>query len=411
MKILIISQYFWPEEFRINDMVRGLTELGHEITVLTGIPNYPRGKYFSGYSPAKLKPELYYGARIVRVPILSRGSRRGLRLALNYISYAVSGCLMGPLLCRDDYDILFVCQYSPVSIALPGVLLKKMRHIPLIMWIQDLWPESITATGAVNSAWVLKQVDRLVDYIYRYCDKLWIQSRAFESLLETRGIEKNKISYLPNWAEDIYTAGPEGDREIVALPEGFRVLFAGNIGVAQDFPTILDAAERLKSYADIQWLVLGDGSDFTRVQQEVVKRGLVKCFHLLGRYPICTMPWFFSQADALLVTLKETPIFALTIPSKVQSYLACGRPLIAALSGEGSRIVKASGAGLVTEPENATGLAGRVLELCRMDKEARDEMGNRGRLYYEQHFKRGNLIARAEQLMKTAINEVHADDR
>lgn len=409
MNILIVSQYFWPEEFRINDLARGLVELGHQVTVLTAIPNYPQGKFFKGYGLTGPARETHENIEIIRLPVVSRGGSRGVRLALNYASYALSGLLLGPLKCRGKYDVIFVCQYSPVTIALPGILLRWLKNIPMAMWIQDLWPESLIATDAVNSRRIIDLVDRLVSFIYEHCDSIWIQSRAFEAYLQARDVDSNIVNYLSNWAEDSYVPDANADeREITVLPEGFKVLFAGNIGAAQDFPTILKAAEMLSGNLDIQWIILGDGSDFSMVQQEVAKRGLDNCFHLLGRYPVADMPWFFARADALLVTLKKSPIFLLTIPSKLQSYLACGRPVVAALEGEGARVVAESGAGVVCEPEQAGELASRIMELYAMDATGREQMGKCGRSYYDSNFQRSKLITEAERLLINLVQQRHS---
>ena len=401
MKVLIVSQYFWPENFRINDLAAGLVERGHEVTVLTGQPNYPAGKFFPGYGWFKKSSKEYKGVRILRVPLLPRGNGSGLRLALNYFSFAFSACLLAPFLCRGKFDLIFVCQLSPVTVGLPALLLKKIKKVPILFWILDLWPESLAATGAIRSATVLAQVDKLVGFIYRGCDKIVVASTGFLPSIAAKKIAVERTGFFPNWYEPEYREQLEDDlTNHLSLPAGFRVMFAGNIGVAQDFATILAAAEQLKFYPDIHWVILGDGRQFEWVKEQVQSRGLVETVHLLGRHPPTAMFGYFSQADTMLVTLKRDPAFALTVPGKIQSYLACGRPIIAALDGEGARLIAESGAGLSSPAEDANALAESVLTMYRMPKEEREAMGRRGKEYREKNFEREMLIDRLEGWMR-----------
>jgi len=399
MKILIVSQYFWPESFRINDLALGLKDKGHKITVLTGLPNYPGGSFFPGYGFFRKLHEDHEGIEVVRVPLIPRGKGSGFRLILNYFSFVFFASLLSPFRCRGEYDVIFVYEPSPITVGLPALLLKKLKHAPIVFWVQDLWPESLSATGAVKSAWILGLVEGLVKYIYRGCDSILVQSKAFYAPIKKLGVDKARIRYFPNSAEALYKPIVlEHDApESVVMPNGFRVMFAGNIGAAQDFDTILSAAERLKSYPDIHWLILGDGRMLPWVKEQIAKRGLEDTVHLLGRHPVEAMPRYFSLADAMLVTLKKEPIFSLTIPAKIQSYLACGKPLIAALDGEGARIIQEAGAGLTPAAENPEDLANAVLEMHRMSAAERHAMGERGRQYFECNFERSMLIERLDR--------------
>lgn len=396
MRILIVTQYFWPENFRINDLAQGLKECGHRVTVLTGKPNYPGGRFFQGYGLFDHSREDYGGIQVLRVPLLPRG-QGALRLMLNFFSFAVLASLLAPLRCRDDYDVIFVYEPSPVTVCLPALLLGKLRGTPVVFWVQDLWPESLSATGAVKSRWVLKRVEQLVRFIYRRCDLILVQSRAFIPSVEALG-GAGRVHYFPNSAEALYRPVrlPESAMEHTLMPHGFRVMFAGNVGVAQDFGTILAAAEILKSHAGIQWVILGGGRMLPWVQEQIAARGLGETVHLLGQHPVESMPGYFSLADVMLVTLKKEPIFALTIPSKVQSYLACGKPVVAAMDGEGARIVAESGAGLAVPAGDARGLAEAVLWLYGLAAEERCEMGERGLQYFRENFERGKLLGNLE---------------
>lgn len=401
MKVLIITQYFWPESFRINDLALGLKERGHAVTVLTGMPNYPSGRFFPGYGFFSPGQETYEGISVLRVPLFPRGQGQRWRLAMNFFSFAVFASLLAPLRCRKEIDLIFVYEPSPVTVGIPAIVLKKLRGAPVLFWVQDLWPESLSATGATESRWILGMVESLVQLIYRQCDRILVQSEAFRTPIERLGVKREDIVYFPNSAEPFYKPlCLDGDAaEHAQMPNGFRVVFGGNIGKAQSFETILEAAELLRDSQDIHWIILGDGRMFSWVHDEVRKRGLDKTVHLLGRFPAESMPTYFALADVLLVTLQRQPIFALTIPAKVQSYLACGKPIIAALGGEGARIIQEAGAGLTPMPEDPRALAEAVMEMYRMPEEARRAMGLRGRGYFETHFERGLLFDRLEKWM------------
>lgn len=409
MKILVVSQYFWPENFRINDLTEGLVEKGHEVTVLTGIPNYPGGRFFSGYGMFKNTRQRYRGAKIVRVPLIPRGNGGKIRLAFNYFSFAFWASALAPLVCHGKYDVIFVYEPSPITVGLPAIVLKYLKSCPIVFWVQDLWPESLSATGAVNSAVILRMVRKMVNFIYRHCNCILVQSHAFIPFICSFGIDKKHILYFPNNTEEFYRPlGIEpGAVERKMIPAGFVVMFAGNIGAAQDFGTIVAAAEKLKSYKDIHWVIIGDGRMRQWAQEQVAGFDLGKNFLFLGKYPAEQMPRYFALADVLLVTLKNEEIFKFTIPAKVQSYLACAKPIVASLAGEGARIIKEAGAGLVCRPENPGALAEKVLEAYHMEESARRAMGFKGREYFENNFSREMLLNRFDEIMHN-IKGVHA---
>ncbi len=393
MKILIVTQYFWPENFRINDLALGLKQRGHEITVLTGIPNYPEGKFFRGYGFLGPRRENYNGINIIRVPILPRGKSKGYNLALNYFSYAFFASLLGYIQCRGDFDLIFVAQYSPFTVGIPAVFLKWLKKVPIMFWIQDLWPESLSATNAIRSRILLRCVEKLVRLIYRHCDRILVQSKRFIQSIGNMGVNEDRIYYLPNWAGE---SQERAEREVTkqALPQGFRLIFAGNIGAAQDFETIIAAMEKIKEYPDIHLVVLGEGRLFARVKEEIKSKSLENNVHLLGRRPLSEMPDYFAQADAMLVTLKAEPIFTLTVPTKVQSYLASGKPIVAALEGEGANIIREAGAGLTCACSNAEALSEIILEMYNKPKNERQLMGQKGYQYYKNNFEYNMLMDR-----------------
>lgn len=396
MNLLIVSQYFWPEDFRINDLAVGLKKRGHDVTVLTGLPNYPMGKLFSGYDYRRRREEDFHGVKILRVPLVPRGAGSRVQLALNYLSFAVAASLLGPKLCREKYDAIFVYEISPITVGIPAIVLKALKKVPIHFWVQDLWPESLSAADAVQSPLILKIVGRMVRFIYGQCDHILVQSRGFIPRVAALNGKGLPITYFPNWAEDIYMRPLSGGEALPRLPDGLRLMFAGNIGAAQDFGTLLAAAEELKSERDIRWVVLGEGRQFAWAQDQVRKRGLEDRVSFLGRHPVEAMPGYFAAADAMLVTLKPDPIFSLTIPGRIQSYMASGRPIIAMLDGEGARVVMEADAGLTCAAGDAAGLARAVRAFKRLTPEERAAMGRRGRDYYDAHFSRGRALDQAE---------------
>ncbi|PNY79890.1 glycosyltransferase family 4 protein [Deinococcus koreensis] len=398
MHVLVVTQYFWPENFRINDIVSGLHERGHRVTVLTGHPNYPSGEFTSGYSGRTVVEEQYQGIRIVRVPMLARGQGSGVRLGLNYLSFALSGSVLGPARLRDAYDVIFVYEPSPMTVGYPAMALKARTRRPIAFYVQDLWPESLAATGFVTHPLLLKLVEQMVRVIYRACDLILVTSRAFIPRVERLGVAAGQIRYYPQYAEAYYQPQAPEPQWAAArgLPGGFTVMFAGNMGTAQDLFTVLEAAELTRG-DEIQWVFLGDGSVRAELESRAAAAGLSNV-HFLGAHPPAEMPRYFAQAQALLVSLSADNLFALTVPAKVQSYLACGRPLLASLDGEGAAIVRESEAGLVVAPQQPQALADAARHLQAMTAQERDALGQRGREYFERHFEREASLTELEAL-------------
>ncbi len=396
MKILVVSQYFWPETFRVNEIVSELTTRGHEVTVLTGRPNYPEGVLHPDFVAEPLRFSRYAGADVLRVPLRPRG-QGNLKLVLNYWSFVFWGCVKGPWLLRGrDFDAIFVFETSPITSALPAILLKRIKRAPLSMWVLDLWPDTLQAVGMIKTERQLKAVGLLCRFIYRRCDLILGQSRAFIDPIRRWAGSSERFRYFPQWSEEVFDAGPAPDEpapEITALGPGFNIVFAGNIGDAQDFPALLRAAALTRDHKDIRWIIVGDGRMAPQVRADIERLGLSRNVVMLGRHPVERMPAFFAAADALLVSLKAEPIFAMTIPGKVQSYLAAGKPLLGMLDGEGARVIEESGAGLVVPSGDAQALAQQALALADLSTEARARMGDSGRRYGTTHFKRAALMS------------------
>ena len=395
MKILVVSQYFWPENFRINDLVKEWVTRGHEVTVLTGKPNYPDGQVFPEFAREPERFSRYEGARVHRVPMLAR-SQGAMRLMLNYLSFVIGGCLWGPWLLRGlRADVIFVYEPSPITVGIPAVLLGRIKRAPVVLWVLDLWPETLAAVGAVRSPGVLRMVGHLVSFIYNRCALVLGQSRAFIDSIGHYCRDRSKVRYFPSWAESLFLHA-DGARapEVPTATDTFSILFAGNIGEAQDFPSILDAAELLRHNERVRWLIVGDGRRFEWVKGEIARRQLHERVLLLGRFPVERMPSFYAHADALIASLKADPTFSMTIPGKVQSYLLAGKPILGMLDGEGASAIEAAGAGLVCPAGDAQGLVSAIERMAGMSPDERLAMGTRGRQYADSEFDRDRLMDR-----------------
>ncbi len=404
MQILVISQYFWPENFRINDIVQEFVQRGHDVTVLTGVPNYPMGVVFAEFREHAERFTNFQGAEIVRVPLLPRGNG-GLRLFINYISFFLAASTIGLWKVRKRrFDVVFVFEPSPITVGIPAIIYRKISRTPVIFWVLDLWPETLSAIGVIRSPTLLAIVGKLVRIIYNRCDFVLGQSKGFLENIAKYCDNKEKIRYFPNWAESIYQKGSVTPAPEVRIQNNiFNVMFAGNIGEAQDFPTILAAAELLKADEQIRWLIVGDGRMSNWLKAEVVRRGLQKSFILLGRFSEDRMPSFFIHADALLVSLKADPVFSLTIPGKVQSYLMAGIPIIGVLDGEGMQVIKEANAGIVCPSGDSQALADAVREMAKMPKSERENWGRQGRLYAEREFGKDMIMDRLESWMAELV--------
>lgn len=403
MKILIVSQYFWPENFRINDLTRELVTRGHEVTVLTGIPNYPAGKVFEEYKKNPTKYQLYEGARVYRAPMFARASG-SVRLFLNYMSFVFGASVIGSWrLRREKIDVIFVFEPSPVTVGLPAIILGKIKKTPIVFWVLDLWPETLAAIGVIRSPRLLSLVGGVVAFIYNRCTLVLGQSEGFAENIAKYCADKKKIRYYPSWAEDIFLQdNVEPASEVPVAPGVFTIVFAGNVGESQDFPAILAGADLLKNEQNIRWIIVGDGRKSEWVCAEVERRGLQEKILLLGRFPVNRMPSFYAHADALLVSLKRNPVFSMTIPGKVQSYLVAGVPIVGMLDGEGAKVISRANAGLVCSAGDSAGLADAVKKMASMSDQERRQFGANGRIFAKREFDRETLISQLESFLKEA---------
>lgn len=408
MKTLVVTQYFWPEEFRINDICEGLVEKGHEVEVLTGLPNYPYGKLFEGYSFFSRGVKEYKNIKINRCYLIERGQNSSIKLALNYTSFVISSLFHIPKLITRNFDNIFVFQISPITSAIPAIILSKLKKIPSSIYIQDLWPETFYSIININNKKIQKILKKICISIYNAFDQIMIASEGYKKILVDAGIDESKIVYLPQWAEDIYSE--VNTEKVINKSDGdFIVTFAGNIGKAQSVDTIIEAANLCKENKNIKWTILGDGSEFENIKLLVEKYNLKDTVSLLGRKPSSDMPKYFSQSDALIVTLKDTDILRITLPAKVQSYMASGKPILGGISGAGMNVIKESNCGLVSEAEDAKHLCKNAVELYNMTQTERDILGSNGKTYFKDNFERDMLLNRLERYLMDITKNIIGD--
>lgn len=408
MRILVFSQHFWPETFRINDVARQLHEAGHEVTVLTGQPNYPAGTVFPGYRALATGSERWQGLTIERVPLLPRGRASAARLAGNYLSFIGSAAVFGAWrLRRRRFDVVVVYATSPLLQAIAAIALARLKNCALVTWVQDLWPQSLEVTGYVRHPRLLALVARVVRWIYAHQTLVLVPSHAFETPVRALAPATLPIAWHPN-PGDVDAGDAKGPPALLLGP-GFNVVFAGNLGTAQSLETVLDAAEQLRDLPDLRIVLVGSGQRSAWLAEQCASRALHNV-ELPGRFESHEMPAILAQAQALLVTLRPDPAMALTVPSKVQSYLAAGRPIVAALDGEGARLVQQADAGLACPAGDARALAAAIRRLHAMPAAERERLGAAGRRWHDGHFAPGPLTRRLVAHLRSAA-ERHAERR
>lgn len=413
MYILVVSQYFWPEHFIINDLVKTLESQGHTIKVLTGKPNYPSGQVFDGYTHNGVQEEFFAKkVSVFRAPLRPRKSGGARNLFLNYCSFIWNGMRFFPATVKNErYDAILVFAPSPITMAIPAIYLKWKLKTHLAVWVQDLWPESLSATGFIRNRFLLALVRLLVRGIYSQADTLLVQSEGFIKPV-SRNADVEKIIYYPNCYKDEDFGDNQEFSQLTdnALPmnlttlleQYFCVTFAGNLGTAQSLETIVDAVAKLKYLPNLRIVLVGSGALSDWLLEQKVNRKLDNLV-LAGRLPSEMMSQIFMRSEALLVTLRKEEIFSYTIPSKIQAYLASGRPIIAALDGEGAKVVEKSGAGLTCGAEDVDGLVGCIECLCNMTDVEKHKMSELGRNYYLEHFE---MDLQAKKLIDILSNRI-----
>lgn len=408
MKILVVTQYFWPESFKINDICLGLKERGHEVDVLTGLPNVPDGKYHEGYSFWKKGgPKEYKGIKLNRVRILQRHNNF-INLSFNCASYALFGMTHIPKLKKKNYDIIFVYQISPVTSIVPGKWLKKFTKIPMVTYVLDIWPESMYfLLGKETMPGFFDKICRgYSKSLYRAADRMLISSKSMEKKLMDMKIEKENIKWFPNTADSIERKPYNTElAKKYHLEDKFVITFAGNVGRAQGLDLVIEAAEKVKENKNIAWLIVGDGTERNRLEEVVKEKGLDHQVIFTGWQEKSKLSDFFSISSALIVMLKDNEVLNMTVPAKVQTYLTTGKPILMSANGEAASVIKESKAGLVSEADNVDLLIENLQELVNMTEEKRNQMGENGLAYYKENYDTETLFDELSDYLEKVSKE------
>ncbi len=400
MRILVVTQYFYPENFKSNDIAFELVKRGYRVDVLSGIPNYPDGRYFKGYGVFNKRREIINGVRVFRAFQIARGVNHKWRLALNYLSYAFFSSIWALFLSVfNKYDCIIVHAPSPITQGFAAVLVKKIQRIPLYLWILDLWPEAIVSGGGIKNKYILGIVDTIVKFMYNNSDKILISSEEFEPYISAKGNYKEKIEYFPNWSQDLLNIPDE--YPIPALPDGFIVMIAGNLGVSQNLEALIGVAKEMAEEKNIKWVLVGDGSKKKWLDDSIIENNLQGNVFTLGRFSSDAMPSFFKVANAMLLTLSgEFPDLKLVVPARLQSYMAAGRPVLAMIDGAGSELIRKANCGYSVNSGDYVSLARVIREKVFPDLESFENLGTNGRKYFEKYFHKDICIDHLCEIIK-----------
>ena len=406
--ILLISQYFHPETFRVNDMACEWVKRGYKVTVLTGIPNYPMGKYFPGYDTRHRTRETWNGVHIIRLPLIARGNSankllNAIGMAANYLSFIGSGYrwVKSKEAAALGADLVFTVEVSPMTQALIGVWYGKRYHVPSFLYVQDLWPENVETVTGIHSRFIIGPIDRMVDKIYRETGTIFTTSPAFVKAIVNRKhpVDKNKVHYLPQYAEDFYKPMEAQPVDGIDPEDGcYKIAFTGNIGTAQGLDVLPKAAALLRN-EKVKFVIVGDGRYQPEFERQIKERNVEDKFIMIPRVPAERIPEILSVCDAGFISFNRTPLWENTIPAKLQSYMACGKAIIASASGETKRIIEEAGCGICCEIGNAKALADGIREILTQNSK---EAGEKARMYFEAHFDKKKLMDEVDKYLSRA---------
>lgn len=400
-KILVISQYYYPEPFRVTDICEDLVKRGYEVTVLTGIPNYPEGRYYKGYGLRKKREEIKNGVKIIRIPIIPRG-KNPIQLLMNYYSYVVSG-KRWVRHTKLSFDSVFIFQLSPVFQAEVGTLYGKKRNVPVTIYVQDLWPESVEVVAGMKNKAIIGYINRRVDRIYKSCTNILATSPSFKEKLDERKSTKDetgksKVVYWPQYPESFYIPyKPIDIPEDFPKDKKFKLTFTGNIGYAQGLDILPKLFKELSVRGkECDFVIIGDGRYKEAFKKEIQEAGAEDSFYLLGRKPATDIPAYLGVSDAAFISFSDNSLFNRTIPAKLQTYLACGKPILAAVKGETGNIIAQAECGLCSNAGDVKGLADNFCKLLESDLAM---MGVNATRYAKDHFNKNELMDRLETII------------
>lgn len=383
MKILLLTQWFDPEPtFKGLAFAKELTKQGHEVEVLTGFPNYPQGKLYDGYKLKLFQKENIEGISVLRVPLYASHDNSAFKRVLNYASFAVSATLYGIFLTKKA-DVIYA-YHPPLTVDMAALLIKLFRKTPVVLDIQDMWPDTLKATGMIGNEKLLNIVDSLCKVVYRYADHIVVLSPGFKQLLEKRNVAASKVSVIYNWCDEssLNSVSELSADNKQLLNNKFNIVFAGNMGKAQSLDAVIEVAQQLKSELEIQFVFVGQGTETQRLKQ-ICKDNQLNNVKFIPQMPMQKVGAILRKADALLVYLRNDPLFEITIPSKMQAYMAIGKPIIIGVSGDASNLVQEADCGVVVTPEDTLSLKEGILKLYHLERDKAEEMANKAKIFYQ----------------------------
>lgn len=402
LKILIVSQYFYPENFRINDIVKELVDSGNSVTVLTGIPNYSQNSFFPGYDFFGPFSEDLFGAKVIRVPLLPRGKANFFRLFLNYFSFVFFSSVRSVFLSHEKFDRIFVFAPSPIFVCIPGIILKLINKSHLSIWILDLWPESLIATDVIRDGFLSKMIRAWVAKLYNFFDVLFVSSEGFKQNIKTYFDIDAPIVVLPNWLEDVYRTNNCTDDKTID-PSNNKVqtlVFAGNIGFFQGLDTMIEAlAPILRSNPNLKVILAGDGRARDELERYVKQIGLAERVVFIGLKNPTELVEYLREASALLISVVDNHASFWTLPGKLQTYMGMGKPVLGIASGETKRVIEMSDCGYCAEAGDADGFKFLVNKFLTLSRSEQDNMGVNGRNYAEIYFQKRLIIGKLKSVL------------
>ncbi len=394
MNILVVSQYFYPEPFRVNSFCKELVLRGHNVTVLTGYPQYPYGKIYDGYAFGKPYETEWNGVHIERIKMLPRG-KTPLGLLLNCISFVTEGKKWVKK-CSTQFDAVYVFEVSPVTVGLPAVAYKEKFGTPIFFNLQDLWPENVEVILGIKNKIVISVINKIVDKIYSASDKILCTSQGFVENLKARGVPTEKLVFWPQFCET-----PSLDklsRPSLLSDDTFNIVFTGNVGKAQGLDLLVEAAERLKE-TKVKWYIVGDGRNLAELKESVSDKKLDDKIVFVGRVSEEEANAYAHYSDCAYLSFVPNKVFNMTIPAKLQTYLACAAPVLAAAEGESAKIVNEAGCGIAVSPE-VDALVGAVEKMLSLSDSEIDKMRNNSSDYSLKHFEKNMLVDKFERLVE-----------
>lgn len=402
MRILILTQYYYPETFKSTDMGEELAKRGHHVDVLCGIPNYPEGKYYKGYGLFSKRRERVNGVNIYRCFQSPRGKKASpIALSLNYISFVLSAIawVLFYFAWRKKYDAIITHEPSPITQIIPAIFLGKIRRTPVYSWILDIWPDSMVSSVSERKAKILEPIlSRVTEYVYRNSSFIMVSSKGMMDLVNRKHDYSNKLIYFPNWCDDIL-ALPKDDE--IKLPEGFNIMMAGNLNEGIGVDTVIEFIDSVSKLEDVKIILVGGGTKEQLIREELKKRGLNNCV-MTGRLPFTKMPGLYAQADAMLLTLRKTNQLHLraTVPARMQSYMAAGKPILAMIDGCGKDIINESGCGFAADAGDFESLVNYIKDVVMKNPGDFKQKGEKSRAFFEQYYQKEHCISNLECYLK-----------